>query len=181
MLATLFPTARADAAVVSGTIDGLQESSGFYVGDGVSDLLVFWSTYSINGGDGHIYGSNAPWFTDADVYIVAGGIAVNSVSDASVFAYTSENLIFQTGDTVFLRGLNGYYGALHIDDVFPNPAGAQYPYTFLNATWYFQTDGSASFVPLPAAVWLMISGLGVLVTTMRRSRDIVERRSWSPR
>jgi hypothetical protein len=84
---------------------------------------------------------------------------ITTVSDASVFSYTAQSVQFTEGDYVFFRGTNGYYGAWRIDDVYPS--GLSFPEAYLDGQWYFQDDGSASFVPEPAT--LLLFGLGAVL------------------
>ena len=152
LIATLIivvaPRVRAD--VLTGPINDLPESSGpFYWGDGTNDLYQMWSTANAPS-TGWFYASDYSW-SNADIYVYAGLTDPTTISDATVFSYTTSGAVVAwEGDTVFFRGTNGYYGAWRLDDFYPSDDGS-FPYSYLDAQWYFQDDGSGNFVPEPAA------------------------------
>ena len=82
------------------------------------------------------------------------------ISDATVFSYVTDAAVTaQEGDTVFFRGTNGYYGAWRLDEFYPSADGS-FPYSFLDGQWYFQDDGSGSFVPEPTSALFMFLATG---------------------
>jgi len=155
LTAALTGAAPAVATVLTGPITALPESGGmFWWGDGINDLGHEWSVgyeeYS-----GWFYGSDHPWST-ADVYVYAGLTDPTTISNATVFSYSSDVLWAEEGDTVFFRGTNGYYGAWRIDDIYPGEPGG--PLAYLDGQWYFQDDGSGDFTPEPATWGLLAVG-----------------------
>lgn len=174
-----------NAALLTGTINDLPESGAYgtgsyYWGDGINDLYQEWSTRSVIP-EGS--GINSGWFysssysnSNVDVFVYSDLVDLSTVTDASVFSYTTTGAEYaEEGDTVFFRGTNGYFGAWRIDDIYVNPAGEDvFPYTFLTGQWYFQDDGTGNFsgsvVPVPAAVWLFGSGLVGLIGVARRKK-----------
>jgi len=175
------------AAVLTGPIQGLQGSQDpFYWGDGLNDLFQEWSVNQ-NNCCGWFYGSSYS-SSNVDVYVYAGLSDPTTVDDASVFSYfdsssqtypspygPSQAAWAQEGDTVFFRGVNGYYGAWVIDDIYFDPTNPV-DFAALDGTWYFIDDGSSDFtssgvVPVPAAVWLFGSGLfGLIGVASRKVR-----------
>jgi len=154
------------ATVLTGSITNWQESPStpYYWGDGVNDLYSFWSTASQSGGNGWFYGSSYSGSSNADVYVYPNLTDPTTVNDASVFLYSTGYVYAEEGDTVFFRGLNGYYGVWRIDDIIPGDPPNVFPYTYLYGQWYFQDDRSANFgnlapIPEPATMLLIGSGL----------------------
>jgi len=163
-------TPPAQPAVLSGPIDRLPESVKLLAwGDGIHNLFQEWSVKNWES-SGWFYGSAYSSSSNADVYVYVGLTNPTTVANAAVFTYSRQSVWASEGDTVFFRGTNGYYGAWRIDDVYPtgNPPGSP-PYAYLRARWYFQSDGSASFVPEPGTVSLLAVG-GLLATAGKRRR-----------
>jgi hypothetical protein len=161
---SLLLASTAYAGPITGTVSDWPESSTFSFGDGTHDISIFWSTRHMAGGDGWFYGTGSGDST-ADFYIYRSFTDPTSVSDASLFTYSRFPDWAAVGDTVFFQSLAGYYGALVLEEIYPNPAGAVFPYTFLNGTWYFQPDGSGDFTggePTPdLASSLLLLGMGI--------------------
>ena len=176
----------ANATLLTGAINDLPESGAYgtgsyYWGDGVNDLFQEWSANTmLPEGSGINYG----WFyasnysnSNADVYLYSGLADISTITDASIFSYTTADAILGgEGDTVFFRGTNGYYGAWRIDDIYVNPAGNVFPYTFLTGQWYFQDDGTGNFsdsppIPEPATMLLLVTGIaGLAGIRIRRKK-----------
>jgi len=104
------------------------------------------------------------------VYAYPGLTDVNSITDATVFSYTSGVVNASEGDTVFYRGVNGYYGAWRIDDI--------HDYK-LDGHWYFQDDQTGNFqtsfiIPEPSTllVWSLLAALGIGTAAYRRKRQV---------
>src|SRR5687768_9902009 len=150
--------------------DIINEPSGvaeFTWGDGVHDLFQQWSVAEFNRA-GWAYGSNYMYTSNADV-ANAGSVPVHTIADAAAYNYTSSTRHFEEGDVVLFRGRNGYWGAWKIIDVRSQSLpGPPYDRSFLDATWYFQTDGSASFVPEPAGAMMLV--IAPLALSTRRGR-----------
>ena len=153
----------AGATVLTGLLEGVPESVGVVTwGDGINDLSQQWSVRDLDM-SGWFYGSQGG--SNADVFVYSGLTDIRTVTDASVFSYSVSTVLAFETDYVFFRGQNGYYGAWRIDDVYPS-GGSSLPYAYLDGQWYFQDDGTASFVPEPAT--LLLVGLGVLALVRRR-------------
>jgi len=145
-----------------------ESTARFYWGDGTHELFETWSV-RISNSAGWVYGSSYGF--NVDVYD-AGNINVSSVKDASTFSYSTGVIPFTEGDTIFFRGVGGFYGAWHVTDVYPsnNPPGVL-PYAYLNGTAYFQNDGSASFVvPEPTGLLSFAASLALLRCARQRTR-----------
>jgi hypothetical protein len=170
LLSTVFAV-NAQSTVLTGSIADWAETSDYTFGDGINDFTMIWSTASVLGGNGYFYGSDSG-STYPDFYIYSGGIDVTTVSDASVFTYAGASALFNEGDTIFMRSSPGYYAALQVEEVYPNPSGNAFPSTYLNGGWYFQDDSSADFsvVPLPGTAWLFGSAMLGLMGVARRRR-----------
>jgi hypothetical protein len=157
----------AHATVLTGPINNLAEGVEFSWGDGSNNLHTKWSTHDWQvGGDGWFYGTASSWArANADIYVYTGLSDPTSITDASLFNYTTGHLLAYSGDTVFFKGTNGYYGAWHIDRIIPGVPVNVAPYTYLYGQWYFQDDKSANFsngsvsVPEPTTMLLIGSGL----------------------
>lgn len=176
----------ASAAIWTGSLQGVQGSQDpFYWGDGVNDLFQEWSV-NRSSCCGWFYGSSYS-ISNADVYVFSGLAGPTTIADASIFDYVDSSTQTspgpygpswaawaQEGDTVFFHGVNGYYGAWYIEDIYYDPANPM-DYASLDGTWYFQDNGSANFtnsnVPLPNALWLLFSGIAGLVGTRIRRKN----------
>ncbi len=156
----LYICQQADSEVLTGPITGFPESTvSLTWGDGVHDLKSCWSVQYLNS-SGYVYGSS--WSdSTADVYVYHGLSDIKTINDASAFSYVAnQSLVMDEGDYVFFRGTNGYYGAWRVDNIFPSgiPIGQPGTHAYLDGQWYFQDDGSASFVPEPATIALLSLG-----------------------
>ena len=166
----------ANAVLISGTIDDWPETGPLQVvGDGTNSVTMWWS---INTNDrGFFYGSS---FTgDSDVAVAAGVNAIGDIVDASLLTYTSGAVgpncdancaTNGVGDFLVWNNINtGYYGVLRIDNIVGTGLEAT-----LDATWWFQTDGTGNFseimhVPEPAT--LALFGIGLLAVGFARRRS----------
>lgn len=135
--------AAARADVLSGPIVDVAEGFSFAWGTPVA-LETFWSIRTDT--TGWIYGSD--WGTTVEFY-VAGPVDPLTVADASGFAYSSGVSSFSVGDTIFFRGVTGYYGAWVVRGMEPDAKPGP-PNAYMSGTWYYQDDGSASFPPDPS-------------------------------
>lgn len=132
------------------------------IGDDNNHVTMWWS-YNTPG-KGWFYGR---WHTgDSDVAYAEGITDITQITDASIFTFNKQSVgplcdaqadRDGPGDFVIWRNVDtSYYGALRIDDI--NSRG-------LTGTWWFQTDGTANFVPEPATILLL--GLGGLLARKR--------------
>jgi hypothetical protein len=157
----------ARAALYVTPINAWPESGPIFTwGDGTHQLNQTWSV-NVFTSSGFIYGSSYGF--NVDVYD-AGVINLASVVNASTFAYSTGVVHFTEGDTLFFRGIGGFYGAWVTTDVFPtgNPIGHP-PYADLNGTAYFQSDGTGNFtaVPEPSILLMLPAGMGLLLYARR--------------
>jgi len=124
------------------------------------------------------YNDTGAWFygsvfhsatTTADVYN-AGVLNPLTVEDASVFPYSTDYALVHEGETVFIRGQNGY-AAWVIEDVGPLYTYPE-PWTpyIEQGTWYYQNDGSGNFssaVPEPSSALLFSMSLALCAWMVR--------------
>jgi len=153
------------ATVYSGPMVAVPESVGTFTwGDGTNSLSQEWSVNNVNS-SGYVYGS-----PNLGVYN-KGHVSATAVPNADTFPYVTSPILFTEGDTVFFHGANGYYGAWHVDDVYPT-GRTTLPYANLNGTWYFQSDGSGNFTPVPEpSSFIFLAGALGLATVSSRSMN----------
>jgi hypothetical protein len=160
-------TSPASAGVMMGEFAGARESRDVIGwGDGVHNLRQEWSARTLNGG--YVYGTNFSG-SNADVYN-AGRVDPMTIADASGFPYQKQSTPFTEGDTILFRGSNGYYGAWVTHDIYPT-GNTVAPLSLLDATWFFQSDQTASFVPEPAALSLLAMP-AIMLRRRRRPRPL---------
>ena len=148
----IFLSTISNAEVLVGPISGLRESRGtFSWGDGENDLTQQWSR-ATRYTSGYVYGSDYHYTSNADVYACGEYVNPSSVSDASVFEYSTIGVWWYEGTTVFFRGVNGYYGAWLVEDVYSIPDENGNEITYLDGVWFFQDDGSPDFSTSPVAL-----------------------------
>jgi hypothetical protein len=117
---------------------------------------------------------------DTEVAIAVGVTDINQITDASIFDFTSDHTIevdpvgspgvflpddfvtapasdadgplgTETGQFLVFRNINtGHYGALRIDDIYDPHQHARRIGARMDATWWFQTNGTANFSSQPA-------------------------------
>lgn len=157
------------AAVITGAITNWQEAGpNQIIGDGVNSVTLWWSINTFD--RGWFYGSNSTG--DSDVALASGVDDISDIVDASVYSFESGFLgplcdaacaSNGVGDFVVWRNINtGHYGVLRIDDIVV--VDIDLPIAYMNATWWFQTDGTGNFapVPLPAGIPLLLSSVFTL-------------------
>ncbi len=158
--------ANANASVISGQISQLSDSQITGFGDGTHDIRLFWSVRNYN--EGYLYGSSyAPWWPtlNSDLALAPGVTDISQICDASSYTFVDSNLVVrdafanpnQVGDFVVYHNINtGHYGVLRIDYI--NCISMAMPIAELNASWWFQTDGTCDFssVPEPAGLVLLL-------------------------
>lgn len=144
-LAAVFP---ARAVVVSGAIDDLNDSQTYSVTDGTNSADLNWSV-NAPGATAYVYATfstavavatgitNVTQITNAAVFtfVTSPFSAIGPVADAAANGGTAQFVVLRNQNTT-------HYAVVRMDDVQDNGK--------LDATWYFQSDGSAdfsSFVP----------------------------------
>jgi hypothetical protein len=172
------PPAQA-GPIISGTITGFVESGpSVPFGDAINHVTLWWSISHTD--VGWFYGSSYTQVKDTDVAYATGVTDISQITDGSAFSFTSSWLgpIYDAdarggiGDFLVLRNIvTGHYGVIRVDDI---SAGGAWVAT-LDATWWFQPDGSADFsdghtvVPDPGASLLLLGmGLAALKAWERR-------------
>lgn len=166
-----------NAAVISGTVSDWPEFTGILtIGDGANSVQTTWSQNTWD--KVYFYGWGSNLFASTEVAHAKGITDVTQISDVSSFTFESHYVgplcdadcdADGTGEFIVLRNIDtGHYGVLRIDDV----SGLFYPDAALDATWWFQTDGTSDFsvVPIPAAAWLFGSAVLGLGYISRRNR-----------
>ena len=163
----------AHGSIIQGTITDWPESGPVLtIGDNVNPVSIWWSLNTFD--KGFFYGSSFPG--DSDVAFATGITDVTQIADASIYSFTNSNVgPFSDADAdpdgvgdfiVWRHNTTGHYGVLRIDDIF-TPTGNLLD-ARLNATWWFQTDGTSNFVPVPGTLALL--ALAGLMGTRRRRR-----------
>lgn len=156
------------ATIISETIsDWAEFATRLTIGDGTNSVQTIWSQNTWD--KGYFYGSV---FGNSDVAYATGITDVLQITDASIFDFESHSVgplcdadcnPSGVGDFIAMRNIDtGHYGVLRVDDI----AGI-FPGGTLDATWWFQTDGTSDFsvVSIPSTAWLFSStllGLGFI-------------------
>ena len=126
--------------VLFGSFEDVTESRGHWIwGDSVNVLCHQWSIagyyYS-----GWFYGSNVSW-SSADVYVLDAGTDPLSIVAAENFDFTAGSARAEVGDTVFFRGINGFFGAWTIVEINGDPDTRP----TMSGIWFFRADGGGDF------------------------------------
>ena len=138
----LFAAPPARAIVISGSIVNLANSTSTNLTDGVHSAEFFWSVYITNS-SAYVYSSD-----NTDVALATGVSNVKQITNANDYTFVTGDFNYLTdvedananggiGQFVLLRSHSGGYAVVRIDDVMAGPT--------LNATWWFQTNGTADF------------------------------------
>jgi hypothetical protein len=179
-IATLSAPAGAYSEVISGVIDEWPESgTDLVLGDGVNSVRISWSLQFYD--TGYFYGRGGIQ-GNSEVAALPEVTDVSEITDASAFTFNSyppssvgplcdadcdPDLV---GDFVVFRSLdNGHFLVLRIDDIRVDDLAQSI--AFLDGTWWFQTDGTGSFVvPEPPRAYLLAIALGALA--LRRLTEL---------
>ncbi|HVV01388.1 MAG TPA: hypothetical protein VHH88_08495 [Verrucomicrobiae bacterium] len=136
------PSSNPTNGVISGGITNQADDQTFTISDGTHSAQFLWSENS-PGSSAWIYAT----FNTA-VAVAPGVTDVTQITNAA--AYTFQTTAFDAigpvldaganggvGQFVVLKSSQGFYAVVRIDDVKPDDT--------LDATWWFQTDGTADF------------------------------------
>ncbi len=171
LLSWLVPSV-ARAQLLTGTIVNYPESEPFYTysfGDGTHSVHLAWSVNVLNR-SGWFYRN---WYTE--VAMATGVSSIAQITNAAAFTFTTEQSYYigPVDDVPYTGGRNSFiilkdttanfYGVVRLDDIFPYSTPIDNgiygkSYAGLNATWWFQSDGTANFgpvVPEPSTLTLL--------------------------
>ena len=120
--------------MLTGPIDSLPQSTTVHIwGDIDNQLCTIWSV-GVFDLSGHFYNGGGVNVT-TELYVLPAPADPLQVLDATLFDYTDDFSVHASeGDTVFFKGLNGYYGAWHIIDIEGDNTNATF-----TGRWYFVT------------------------------------------
>ncbi len=138
----LWTAVSARAIVISGPIVNLANSTSTNLTDGTHSAEFFWSVY-IADSSAYVCSSD-----NTDVALATGVNNIKQITNANDYTFVTGDFNYLTdvedaaanggiGQFVLLRSHSGYYAVVRIDDVMVGPT--------LNATWWFQTNGTADF------------------------------------
>lgn len=189
----LLMASSVQATVISGTTTSIYYDNGggspfsqpIKFGDGVHSVTSFWTTRSLPGANvsGNFYPEMADPVTYSDVAFAVGVTDISQITDASIFSFADRALGLcdavcdsdGVGDFVVVRDiLDGYYGVFRIDKIVYGDYHVSLEIGRLQATWWFQTDGTGSFVsPVPEPSSYLMFGIGMTMILLGyRVRDL---------
>jgi len=188
----LLMASLAQATVISGTVTsyyfngggGGPVSSPIKFGDGVHSVTSHWGATSLHHGyiDGIFYPEFDAPIHYSDVAFAVGVTDISQITDASIFSFSDRTSSLcdaicdpdGVGDFVVIRNvLDGYYGVLRIDGINYDTDHITYESGILQATWWFQTDGTGNFVsPVPEPSSYLMFGIGMLALLGYRVRNL---------
>lgn len=136
---------HAHAALISGVIEAAPESTDVSWGPS-EQFSTHWSVAWFNSA-GWFYGTDYQddFGATFDLVVLNGVSDISNITDASLYSYTSDAVFAAIGDTILMRNSNGYYGAWIINNIFGFVDFDSPHLGYLDAEWYFLSDGSADF------------------------------------
>jgi hypothetical protein len=169
------------AHLLTGSIVNYPESEPSYAfsfGDGPHSVTLTWSVNNINR-SGFFYRNGK-----TEVALATGVSSVTQITDADAYSFTT-SLSYYIGpvsDAAYTGGLNSFillknttdnfFGVVRLDDIFayavPIDHGTYKSYSGLNATWWFQSNGTGNFSPVPEPAAATLIGLGLTALFVRR-------------
>lgn len=170
LLIPLLWASLAFGTVITGTISNWQESGPtLQIGDATSFVHIWWSCAFCNaGGSAYFYGSRFSNVLDSDVAVATGVTDINQLTNASLYSFTNMSVgPVPVGTFVLYRNkISGDYAAIRIDDI----TGSGTYNTYLDGTWWLQTDGSTNLasIPEPSTCVLIATGAAALLGGVRR-------------
>ena len=152
-LASSIPALRAQV-LTGGIVDYPGSASAPYLsfGDGTQSVKLWWSINTTN--KGWFYGSGSTGTTD--IALATGVSNVSQITDASSYSFVTGSIgpLFDAdanggvGQFLVLKNRSSnYYGVVRIDDIHSWPNLPDF--AALNATWWFQSNGTAAFSAIP--------------------------------
>ena len=172
LLILLLCSTLAFGTVITGTISNWVESGpALQIGDPTHFVHIWWSCgYCNPGGTAYFYGSQFSNVLDSDVAVATGVTDINQLTNASLYSFTRLSTgQVPVGTFVLYRNkISGDYAAIRIDDITGNGTFN----TFLDGTWWLQTDGSPNLagVPEPTSCVLVVTGLAAFLRRIRNRR-----------
>jgi hypothetical protein len=138
------------------------------IGDGASFVTAWWSCGCGPTESGYFYGSLHSQVADSDVAWASGVSDIQQLTDASLFSFTNHAtpLLLEGHFVVYRSTVSGHYAALRVDDIY----GSDTYNTFLDATWWFQTDGTDNLANIPEPSSSHLGIVGLLWIGVRLSR-----------
>lgn len=145
MLVFCAGSSLAHAALINGTIHAAPESTDVHWGPS-EQFVTHWSIAGFNH-SGWLYGTDYQddFGADFDLAVLNGVTDITSITDASQYSYSAAAVQAAIGDTILMRNQDGYYGAWVITNIFGFVDMDTDPLGYLDAEWYFLTDGSVNF------------------------------------
>lgn len=183
MFSVMFVCASSVSAYVhSGDFSNFQPGTTYSFGDNTNNLVVTWVLPS---SVGYFLGPNNsntlyPGTSQNLLFNLGDSVDIDTL-DTETEVSNAVNLghpgwhdmaeSFLADQWVAFKGLNGYYGVMHIKELNIPAFG---PPPTISGTWYYQDDGSSYFgspVPVPGTIWLLGSGLIAVARFRKRTQN----------
>ena len=170
----------ANAGMITGTVsDWVESTNSIVLGDGTNEVVFGWSIRGANTGYG--YGASSSTLVAAaagvtDISQVTPTLISSLNFNTAISGFVSDKEADPDGVGDFVVAYNtvtGHYGAVRFDDI----VGTGSQQATLNATWWFQSDGTATFgVPTPSTALLAGLAFAFAFRSKAKSGDALSKR-----